>query len=436
MKLIRKLIVGISTVGLLVMTFVSATYAWFEINSRASVENFHFEVNGGQGFLVSIDDVHYYNSLNLTQLQKAMLVAYGEGEYRLSTDGTETLYHIDYVDGFDPMGNPIVKEDPKKVEDSDLGDLISGKVTGVPGVKLLPTTTTDGRYLTDLYNSESKPSDGRFLQFSVYFKATSDREQDNYAYEIYLNGEEGRADNDALIEPTRITSERSEVPLSANMNVVLNTDAGKKIYALKRTNSLGGRDKVSVYSSNAVRLSITNQEYYEEYQKNPDGSDALDGEGNKILLSGYKLSGDNPTRIYELNDTVNKNTDLGSYATNYAGEYTDAQLEAMVTEEGTLINDEKLSLYCSKFNAMYTYYNNLKPDDPLTYKLLDYNVVEQINTIRDLSGKQTITTVRSGEKAKLLTFRLWLEGWDADCFDGIEYAVKARLSFGSRKVSS
>jgi hypothetical protein len=79
---------------------------------------------------------------------------------------------------------------------------------------------------------------------------------------------------------------------------------------------------------------------------------------------------------------------------------------------------------------MYTYYNNLKPDAKIEHISYD----NMPTTIRDLSEKQTITRLISGEDAKLLTFRLWLEGWDADCFDGIKYAVTVKLAFGSKRV--
>ena len=429
MKLIRKLIVGISTICLLVMTFVSSTYAWFQINSRASVENFHFEVHGGQGFLVSIDNVNYYNDLTLLQLQKAMLVAYGAGEYRLATDGSETLYHVTYEDAYDAEGHYDPREVLVPIEDNNLGGIINGR----NGIQLLPTTTQNGRDLMDSYNSITNVSSGRYVQFSVYFKTTSDNKNDKFAYEIFLNGEEGKADDGSILEPTKITSQETEVTLSADMNVTIpNTEGVKKVYSRKK--SLG--DKIKVYSSNAIRLSITDQEYFEEYKKDDQNNDVLDENGNKVIAnSGYKLVSENSTIIYELNDTVNKNTDLGSYATNYTGNYTSDELDAMITNSGTLVENEELALYCSNFNAMYTYYNNLKPDAKLTDRLLDYNTVKNMRVVRDLSGQDAITTVKSGDKPKLLTFRIWLEGWDADCFDGLKKSVDMKLAFGSRRLN-
>jgi len=430
MKLIRKLIVGISTICLLVMTFVSATYAWFEINSRASVENFHFEVHGGQGFLVSIDNVNYYNDLNLLQLQKAMLVAYGDGEYRLADDGSEKLYYIHYEDFRNDHGEIEKRELADEVSSTRIAEIVSDKI------KLYPTTSKNGRDLTDMYNATTKVNSGNYVQFNIYFRTQSRRLEDKFAYEIYLNGSDATTDDGSLVEPTTITSAITEFDLSADMNAVKYDNGSRYVKALKRTNSSGARDKITVYSSNAVRLSITDNTLREYAIVDDENHPVLDEAGNPTKGYRYELTDENATKIYELNDTVNKNTDLGSYATDYTGGKTDAELEALINSGSEIIStdvaleDENLALYCSKFNAMYTYYNKLKPDAQITH--ISYN--DKPTTIRDLSKKDTITRVVAGEEAKLLTFRLWLEGWDADCFDGIKYSVKVKLAFGSKRV--
>ncbi len=419
MKLIRKLIVGISTLGLLIMTFVSATYAWFEINSRASVENFRFEVHGGLGFLVSIDNVNYYNDLSLEQLQKSMLVAYGNGEYRLANDGSEKLYQVTYGAG----GQEVLNE----LSNAQINTLVNDKI------KLLPTTSTNGRDLTDLYNSASSVSTGRFVQFNVYFRTQSRRVEDRFAYEIYLNGEDGVLEDGSVVEPTTITSSITNVPLSADMNATLPTTDGKYVTALKRTNAQNVKDTINVYSSNALRISITESTLREFDVLDTNNQPVIDEEtGLPKKEKRYDVTDENATKIYELNDTVNTNTDLGSYATDYTGGKTDAELDAMITTQGTLVEDENLALYCSKFNAMYTYYNNLKPDA----KIEHISYANKPQTLRDLSTKDAVTKVVSGDDPKLLTFRVWLEGWDADCFDGLTNAVKVRLAFGSRAVEA
>ena len=402
MKLVRKLIVGISTIGLLLMTFISSTYAWFKINSRASVDNFKFEVVGGQGFLVSIDNVKYSNDLTKDQLYKAMLLCYGDGEYKISDDGEEKVCKVTY----DQAGQEQLTE----LSQEQINTLVAAKI------KLLPTTSSDGRYLTDLYNSQSHVSAGRFVEFNVYFKAQSKKAED-VTYEIYLNGEEDVTDDGAVVEPTTITSERTDVTLSADMRAVLPKANGKFFTALSRT------EHIDVYSSNALRISISESSLKEFPVLDEDGHEQYDENNERITEKRYEYTSAESTKIYELNDTVNTNTDLGSYATDLGKEDT--------INPG-LIENEEYALYCSQINAMYTYYNNLKPDAKITH--IEYSTKPK--TIRDLSGKDIITTVSTGEDAKLLTFRIWLEGWDADCFDGLSKKVDIRLAFASKRRES
>ena len=54
-KTFRKLILASTTALATALTLTSTTWAWFKINSTATVENFDFKVVGGHGFLVSID---------------------------------------------------------------------------------------------------------------------------------------------------------------------------------------------------------------------------------------------------------------------------------------------------------------------------------------------------------------------------------------------
>jgi hypothetical protein len=99
--------------------------------------------------------------------------------------------------------------------------------------------------------------------------------------------------------------------------------------------------------------------------------------------------------------------------------------------------------YCANINAMYTYYNNIKKNAKLTEKLIDYNEDDvRLNTLKyaDITNgngnKHVITTVESGGAVKQVTCRFWLEGWDADCFDGLSSSINVHLLFNSTKVYS
>ena len=83
---------------------------------------------------------------------------------------------------------------------------------------------------------------------------------------------------------------------------------------------------------------------------------------------------------------------------------------------------------------MYTYYTHLKQSTALFNSLM--NIDERPATIKDLTGvdNKAFTTLSSGEDGKLITFRIWLEGWDADCFDGLGGTIQSQLSFSSKRI--
>ena len=77
-------------------------------------------------------------------------------------------------------------------------------------------------------------------------------------------------------------------------------------------------------------------------------------------------------------------------------------------------------------------------------KLMDFNDPNSIHnktiSAEDLkiddngnySKNKVITTLSTDAVASTkLTFRIWLEGWDADCFDGIAGSIQSILSFVS-----
>ena len=69
-----------------------------------------------------------------------------------------------------------------------------------------------------------------------------------------------------------------------------------------------------------------------------------------------------------------------------------------------------------------------------SYKDIPSKCVKYSDLLRDGNGNypnnKVITTLSSNaEEATKLTFRIWLEGWDADCFDGIAGNINALLSF-------
>ena len=249
-------------------------------------------------------------------------------------------------------------------------------------------TTTDGVVLKDLYGTTSRVTQGTFVEFKLYFKAASSEAEDRFNYGIYVLGEDMEQRDGSVVKKTTITTNNTADGL-VNLKANLNTYAKIEGQLVPKVYNVG--DSIRVDTSNAIRMSITDE-------------------------------ASSKATIYELTNEY----DLGSYATDYDKE-NDIRTE--VSDETKAELDR---LYNSNYNAMYTYYNNTQPYSPLTSKLLAFE--NKPETIRTLTSDTVLTRVQSGSNSKLLTFRFWLEGWDADCFDGITESINVNFSFGSKKM--
>ena len=500
MKLIRKLIMGVSAIAFTGATLVSTTYAWFKSYSQATISGIKISVNGGLGFLVSVDGKNYKNDLTKDEIIGAMLVNKEPEKFGWKYDDTLGKSTLCLLKNVNTDGeNHFVPDEEADVEKA-INDALKK-------IELMPLTSRNGVNMKDLFNSDASKNSGRFIEFKVYFRTTStngeyevatsiepntryyksldtkyvnvkdldieisqynvnqfyyltseedteyktglavyDKEtQKDYkwfkrldvvedvtekaaklleegkevlklkhgaTYEIYLNGEEQTSDKiyenghliqDAVtISPTRFTSGDLKVKLNADMSTVIDENPV----------TLHGpdADEITVYGANAMRLSIVDDKAYE-------------------LSSGAE-----GVNIYELNDSKHGAANLGSYATTYSS--------TNFAAGGSTYSYELDYKYGYQHSASYSYYTNLKKSNSLYNKLMDYDEIP--TTIKDLTSKddngnfvdnKKITTLSSGEDGKLITFRIWLEGWDADCFDGLGGTIQSQLSFSSKRIA-
>lgn len=159
---------------------------------------------------------------------------------------------------------------------------------------------------------------------------------------------------------------------------------------------------ISTYSSDASRLSITRTNICSSY-----------------ITSNNYLDKLYTAKIYELS----KETNLGTYASS--ANYLD--------------------------NISYLYYNSLRPNSnlsnyltnfiiPTTYNIDDIKATKVSSNGRTLyevsSTNPKLTTVNSSSLKTKLTIRFWIDGWDADCFDGLSESINVRLAFTGIKRSS
>ena len=377
MKLRRKLIMSILSVLLLVMTLTTTTYAWFNTYSQVVVEGFNISVTGGKGFLISIDNIHYYNDLTKDKILSAIILS----RDKLSE---EPLYEL--------------KDEKLYLKGTDTLVTEAEKLSIISNMKLRPRTTQDGLNFEDLYGSKLSLLDNTYISFDVYFKQASENPDEGLTYDIYLLGEDKVLDDGTNVKRSNITSERLDVNLRSFL----------KTYdiASNEVISYSPGDILETYASNALRLSI-----YDE--------------------SKFENQTDIFADIYEFPNEK----DLGSYATTYKAEDDNISTE----EEKRL----KTKLYDCRYNAGYTYFNSLRNGlllgEELKYERqneTDKVLPASIRNITNIDDLPTITRVSSGEAGKKVKFTIWLEGWDADCFDGIANNVNICLSFTSKKVES
>lgn len=429
MKHLRKLILGLSTAAMTGVCLVSTTYAWFQINSTAIVSGFDFNVTGGLGFQISVDGSHYYHNLSSSQMRMAMVHGYNSN-YKFSSDGT----HLEYAG--------------QEVSDATINKIIAENIL------LYPVTSADGRVIQNLSGSTVSAKDGRYVQLNLYFKAVSDKTNEPQKYGIYLTGDkvistgvnEGQLvtgdTTESTVEGSYIKSrEVDHIELLDDMTLVTKDNLVKNL-------SQDNLDYVDVYTSNAMRFSMTSSSYIipSDSEETTTTTSELTTTTEDLTTTTVvepeedEVTDIEKTLIYELTqegtevigNTEVEVTDLGSFATNY-----------MIDKEFAA-GDEVTALekaYCCNVNAMYTYYNNIKKNAKLTEKLIDYNEDDvRLNTLKysDITNnngqKHMITTVESGGTAKQVTCRFWLEGWDADCFDGLSKSIDVHLLFNSAKL--
>lgn len=390
---------------LLLVALTGTTYAWFKINSSATVSGFNFTVTGGEGYQISLNDEKdsYSSQLTAEQMRQAILRGYSPA-YNIKNG---KLYYGE-----------------NEISDTDAANLIKTNILlspVTPHVITADDLPTDGSLDEQLgrfefrnqYGSTVEASSGKYIEFSIYVKANGGL-QDQNKYDLYLLG----SDVEDVVDSNNqvVTVSRTSIKSKDVNEITLKRDMRTRGVNLLKSNN----DKIMVYTSNALRFSIG------------DDYEVLGKDTNNIQIP-------HTNQIFEISD--DQANDLGSYATTYP--YANHNDEIAGTMLPTAQQSTELdNLYNADENAMFTYYNNIRPYSKLTK--LNYD--EKPNTIRKLPTEQEIkdaqnpydvpykfVEVKSGYSAKKVTFRFWLEGWDADCFDGISQSIRVNLSFGSFK---
>lgn len=284
---------------------------------------------------------------------------------------------------FDSYGNLI---DQNKQVISDY-DAIMEK-----NIKLYPCTSYGSAnqfLLTKLTGEAVNPSDGQYIQFDIYFKLASNAKK---SLDVYLNGDDDRVltqkGEEYKVPQTKITTSKlDEIELPSDLTTY---NINKTDPAYGESVSMVSGDILTVRSSNALRL-------------------------------GFKSEQDDQATIVELFDEY----DLGSYSTNIK-DYTDAS--------HPLYNEHMMYevKYDATKNAMFTFYNGLK-NNSLT--AIDYfKMPVTVTSLLNDQEKNRVKVCSLGEEGNevKVTFKLWLEGWDADSIEGIAEKILVQLAFAQQ----
>lgn len=409
MKLIRKLMLSTLAAGALSVTLAVTTYAWYKTNNAAFTEDFTFQASAGDGFLISVDGVHYKHKLTSEDIMGAALHEYDPVKYSYLKNGK--------IDDTNFKTKKYINEDT--LEEVSKKNNLSEEYADT--YQLMPVTSFDGSNILNLASTQVKLNLGKYMQFAVYFKTLSNAKDDNQKYKIYLDGNDYKG-KDGNASRTKVWSDNfTKVNLQKDMMTYDLVDGVLTPKELKASTE-EEPSFVTVHTSNASRFSIEDLGYKEEveetveetivtYEENPEDPDNPIEHTEVVthtkMVTRYSNEALEVPKalIYELSENRNgtesgQGKDLGSYATNYNG------------------LDEIGALYNSTYNAMYTYYNNIRPNDTLESRLLDYESKPQ--TIRDLNGEENkpFMEIESGYIHKAV-LRFWIDGWDADCFDGL-----------------
>ena len=223
MKLIRKLILGVATTGLVAVTLAATTYAWYKLGNAAFTKDFEFNASTTEGFVVSVDGINFKQKLSEEDMIKAMIVGKSPSNFK-----------------FDEKGNLLDLRNNNLILEGNNLLIVYQSV-----ISLEPVTSKDGKTIKGLSGgtiNDTNESSSKYAYFDLYFRTVAASENENYTYDIYLDGL-GYDDGHVSAGATSIWSDKA-----TNVNLVANMTTYNKTY--------NKGEVAQVYTSNASRFSV------------------------------------------------------------------------------------------------------------------------------------------------------------------------------------
>lgn len=424
----RLVLLGIAIMVSLI-TVVSTTYAFIILNDEAKVSEIDFEIENQDGLLLSLDGVNYYQDISYEMIVSA-IEKYAQTTYN-STDVLE--YSNFNLTGVSMKNSTYVNlnkgEDRTKNVDRD-----------IKYIDYLKNESYRVGFVTDDEELVDEASEKRTHKLV-------DAPQGSYvAFDLWCKVETNGIPVEELLKYNLYFSQRTSIK-GANQTVNLVNQLTSFDYdkIVKELAEIEEFNKNLQEGEQAKAFSLTDEhlkKYYtvfeDVYQLDPQtGEKVLDDDGNPIILAkentSITVNPANAMRIAVLQhldvetpeveegqepiilDGFDKTSLLVFEPTfGILGDLGSSAIQSAI-DNGMPFNDPRI-------NAMYTYYNNTHPLSPFESAAADS---DQFNTIH---GNEMYTTKLGAfeydAKAQdynvvKLTLMIYLDGWDADYFMGI-----------------
>lgn len=393
---IRKPIIFATMLATTVVCLTSTTYAFILMNDSTEVEAFDVHVDSGDGLLISLDGVNFYNALSKEQLRDEIRSRLNNQDFNLSDINLApvTVKHLDKV------SNQIAGIAYNNVNDDVDGMPQSHNLILQKDEVVLNNNATFDSVFNSHHEYVTADSNKDYLTFDLYFKVDGNYSLynendsiDGYRLELssksfvenvkYKYGETGNIVNN--IPETVLENDLTSFLRDVNGDPIKveNSDVVRKYtFGPNQKTDVYDRTKIMVDAANAMRVAFT-------YEVNNETKIMIIEDENELSLGSAAVEND----LDFLNDE-------DKYRSDYRHD--------------------------KEYNAMYTYYNNLwKPafTQAATYGEAfnaDNYVQTDVNRkIADFTRHQTNSEDDNYNVIKM-TVTIWLEGWDADYFLGIE----------------
>ncbi len=280
---------------------------------------------------------------------------------------------------FDEFGNFIDINNRTVVYDNKTVD------TKFREILLKPVTTSDGNvfYRDKLNLVEVNASDSIYAEFDLYFKCIDPLEEGQAELPVFFSSSDYMFNGDGSpLKKTSITS----------TDFRTSTDPTNVAYLFDSLTTYSGRGKPVVISKGSNELTL-----------------------NAANAVRFSATNDEETRIYE------PSIGLGSYA---------SELDSTKYEDSMYLDASALD---STKNASFTYVNNMQKESNQLNALSIDNVPRTIKSFDYYEAGKLISFTKYAE-VKKVTFKIWIEGWDADCFDAIiGKQINVSLSFTTNR---